>query len=1799
MSLWDPIKTEGGTKAPASTGGLWGNLTAPSQPAPAQPPAPRAVASEASSGIWAGFTYAPPTPQLSPSNPQPEVPAENPGIFGKIKGFVSNIFKKDEISTPSEPNPNFKIPETQPQIKVPAGLKYGDTFVAKEDGNTYIYLPPPLTGSLPKLERIAGGQVGDVAADTTPITTDKNTIDNVVSAAKQIHEENKNVSFKDFLSAIPEEFSKQVGQPQIRAYGAVGNFLTGQHFTPTGQFQQDLYGTNKELTLSRAGREARGGNPDEASHGIFKYIDPVTGLVVGSLDALDGGALQKLSGVMKLGRSTREIIAASDDVIQIADTLKKEFPVLTDTLATRLAEPLRYINDVNDVDKVLNRTKYQLQEAAKIPEQRTLPGSVVDENVASDIQKLPISNQQKNALQAIREGYVSDDIVKVARTVPQEVLDSMPVQKGSIAAKKLGMEVTPEKPAIEDTKAPKNTPGSEKTIKAFENSKEQRVVATNKENIFEIGTYGENAIARKSSKEDRLPVTEIPSTIKNIASVYKAGSDPFRKDNLVWVSKMDDGELRAVVTRENKAGNNEIINIFKIGKNPEKFIDNLREFGVPGRSRTGISNLEGSQSNPLTYRDIKNITKSNNSVNGIIVDKSGDNLPTGFSNRHAVNKTIQSFFSPGDAKVLFSDKVYDAQGREVEGKVSFHNDALTGKLKALIELVENNGLVKDKIAFEEAFHTFLKLKVPELERKIFFNKVKRNILTLPKRTAYMAEGYNQSADERAEEWAAKDFAEWYSDQKNHKTPFKSFYQRILERIRQFIRKITKAQDYYDQMVERAKKTTVSEKAGPTRFSRSREPSDYKVANEANAERNKVTAKESEKNREVAHFAKQEEEIGNLLYERDSLVDALEADPARKLGKYANENGEIPENALQNSGKFATQGDDIATQLGFDDSEQAREAYQKYRQKVEKYKDLNQTIKEKKAALAEAKLAYKEEKVLGKMADKSEAEAAKLREKEKKEKLKAKDLEETNKRLIQEEVEKQTLGEKIRAAQKESARSKGFFAKVKQILKPIKGVDEKTRELIEKWAEDKIMAKVAGQETWLEMRTKGPQTMKEINEYEAGKNTPYIRFAMDDLGTEAKRAGLEFGWRSDYLPHVYAQGPKAVAKAMVGYLKAKGLSDEAISAYMGGEQLSKDVSLRLKLRPNFVKERLFPTYEAAANYGLTPRFRTPAQLIGHYREALDTAIANRELLQNLKSEAKLLAPEDAPDTWVPVTKRFAREGLYARPELAELINGKFRDEENLGIWDRIAKGASGVSKFMQEIVLSAGVPFTNINYFSIGQANKLLTTAIGEALTGKFRDAASSLRSSFAFIRANSNTASAKWFYENRAYMARAALEGIDIADNVGSYKEIHQSFKELMPKFDKEMGIYDKTKEVVGAGKHMFKYAFEKAFNEKTFKSMMGQITLQTFKDAYNGAIDKGMNDKAAGKFAAEVTSAFNGITRETGRGKTTEDTISSVLFAPRFRESLVNVFAESLKGTTSEFRNAAYAKNRSFLVGMAVVFALYQLINKKTSGQYTWQNPPGREFSIRYLLPDGSTAYMEFMPSILAFPRNMAEGAISLAKGDWDTAGQKIGTIFSMPLKTLTELFTNSDYFGRQIYDPADSSFQKTKDMAKYVGVGINHPFISETSKYLTGKEPLYQALSYMMEFPLKFSTMTKEDTSAYYDALDKQQQDRKNAKANIKKIYDSNQKLKEEGKVAEANKVYNDLNKSEKYVYDQIKSDAKRTATNKRKPAIQKIYNQLQDLKASGRVEEANDIYQGLSDDDKRIYDSIKKQAQIDAGL
>ena len=1114
-------------------------------------------------------------------------------------------------------------------------------------------------------------------------------------------------------------------------------------------------------------------------------------------------------------------------------------------------------------------------------------------------------------------------------------------------------------------------------------------------------------------------------------------------------------------------------------------------------------------------------------------------------------KEIEKLFNPKEIDFLFPSEIKveggEAWGRSTVGR-AFKNP--------LIEVVQSNGKINDSTLYHESFHTYLKQFVSPEERKALLTAIKKNKTSGLSRILYKLDKYN-TPDERAEEYAADAFADYVRSKKAPKGT-ESIFAKILSRVREWIRKVTGMQKMFDEILSKkrtyARKnyrtldvTSFKNKKGltpkiegesvaskidvardilnqaekdlgvapveytvikPTREDRLAIEKGYKEITKIEGEalfKEKLKIKFSpEMEQKALGLAIREEELSNNRLKGLTKFASKTGDNAGKLPEVTGEIGK---------GMFKQRGDQYISEIaGIEDTEVAREEFEKYVERKKMFnEDMKAFMKEKSAFLREERAKRKElldNQALGKMYTAQEKYISQVLGDKASREARIKRIQEMETRKQEEFKQKAFMSaeysRKVEKANLESGQKKNLLAKFKQYLAPISQTDKTTQEIWLNWETKKLKAKEMGNDTYEKFKAQPENDMEAVLEYEAGKPIAWVRNEFDSLFTEAQRAGLHVNYKDQYIPHAYKEKTEQIQKAIVKYMEANKVEKQVIDAYKSGGEIPEKMAVRLKIRPSFTRIRSFPDYATAMRYGLTPRFNTIAEHIAFYKQEMEKTIANKKLIDDLIKEGKVLPAEDAPESWIEVKLpgRTFRE-YWGPKNLADALNGQFRDEANLTFGQTVFKGIAKTAQIMQEIKLSAGLPGSNINFFSIGQAIKSLTVGLGEALKGNLAGASTSVKASLAFIRANFNDRSIKWLQSNKKYIDMMAEQNIPLTRRVDDFTQNHMIWRNLLTarnlkEAKRSLGIW--KEEVKGAkglkefGKSLIsikdsraiaisKDIFDKSFNEKTFNSMMPQMQIQVFKDIYEGAVRKGMPEQTAKEFAGATVKAEFGRINDLGRTQNSKDVFGAVFFAPKFREGIINIFVNAAKSYSTEFRNPAFSRSRSFVVGAIVSFIAYNYINQKlNNGDNMWDNAPGHEFDLKVPLPNGKILYTSFMPSVLSFIRNMSSAAINFAQGRNDIALQKAGSLLSMPMAMVSQVVSNKDFFDRPIYAVTDDATTKAKKAITYMGLGFTHPYFSELVKYFQGSQDIFQTISAMTELPLKFSTEDKATVAKAY---------------------------------------------------------------------------------------------------------------------
>lgn len=356
------------------------------------------------------------------------------------------------------------------------------------------------------------------------------------------------------------------------------------------------------------------------------------------------------------------------------------------------------------------------------------------------------------------------------------------------------------------------------------------------------------------------------------------------------------------------------------------------------------------------------------------------------------------------------------------------------------------------------------------------------------------------------------------------------------------------------------------------------------------------------------------------------------------------------------------------------------------------------------------------------------------------------------------------------------------------LAPIKRTDAETQKIYNRW----ISRLYVGREKANNEREDFVERFGSIHldtgrAYERGEDpaeSGKISSLFEAMYGEAKKRGIDVKHREFYLPLVWGNSKKEIIEAMSAKMKdvleaeTNAEKREDIQARLDEykamleSMTEEEINTALMLNPSFAKMRGFENYDEGIEYGLTPKYDTVEQLAAHYRSKLEEAVANRKFLSELQAAGKIKTVDEAPSTWEAIKTPFSSKGYMAPPELARTLNGLFRDEANLSTGEAAVRNAAGLSKMMQEIKLSAGIPNSPANFFVFGQMVKDLV-----ALDPK------TFRAAYASFFTPKTL---EFFREHRPFMRMMAESGIDVSNRTGNWKSVYRTFGDIWRGFSEK-----------------------------------------------------------------------------------------------------------------------------------------------------------------------------------------------------------------------------------------------------------------------------------------------------------------------------------------------------------------------------------------------------------------------------
>jgi len=1187
------------------------------------------------------------------------------------------------------------------------------------------------------------------------------------------------------------------------------------------------------------------------------------------------------------------------------------------------------------------------------------------------------------------------------------------------------------------------------------------------------------------------------------------------------------------------------------------------------------------------------------------------------------------------------------------GKFSSKPDPFTGQFKNLIEIVTKDGNASSFTLYHEAFHGYFNTFIPASERAFYLNQVKSKLVTLPERAQLGIDGY-KGADQRAEEWLANDFARYAKAQRSKGTateskneyngPFARLWQKMYTHIKDIFARGKEVESLYQDILNKKRSGYVE-----ARFT---DPKFQKIDDEIVRQEDKLKeAYNKSGESDVVGFSKADAALTEVMtelelaepgyrlmkdYGKDFEVSAVPStfpewipdglrstEMINKILPHIEEGIaaiKYPEGNRPAQRRFVdTLFDVIDVRIGVNTKDIRNNILKLYEQKrtdgavkkgvssstggsetrgatasgageptagFARAKEIVDVATSEGRKLSQAEFDratannYVEGKREAEVYAKASAEEKKKIETERRARLKM--LSDAADAKMKLEMQKESARkQKLYQTVVSDAKSEGFIAKFKRWLYPIKAEDEATQKIYKEWVGDVLLSRELAQEELRKFDTPKKDEMHLINEYQAGVKNEYndkVRDIFDRGYEEASRRGSDIGYKERYLPGVYANSHDEILAAVKQFLIDGGMDPVMIDGYLSaGKRAPNDVVRALKITPTFERAKVFPDYKTAMQYGLTPKYKNIPSLVAYWRDQLERSLAGQKFVENLYEAGKIVPSQDAPADWMPLNRQFSPFDYKASPRLAKTLNAIFKDDSVMDVWPYLFNLGSRTSKLTQQIMLSSGIPKTTVNFFAIGNAISSLTRALGSVATLNPKLAASELKTAWSFMRANFDKSSVDYFEQNTEYLKLMADEGINLGQRVGGYQaEYEQTIRNT--KIQKAFGIAEDV--------------MLNAFDEKTFGSFMPQMYTQVFKDTYTSAIEKGLTEQQAQKLAGDTTKATFGMVDDVGRSSNTKDVISSFFFAPHFRESLINVYSNTMRSMSTEFRNPAFARNRTLFVGMAITLAIYDYLNYKNNKTHVWENEPGHELDLKIPTPDGTVIYVPFMPSTFAFMRSILTGTSALVKGDVATAQQKFGSLFSTPIKITFELISNQDYFGNPIYKETDDGTTKAWKIARYIGLQVNHPYVKEIVNQINDKKPLYQSIVTALELPVSFSSKEKINLAKDFRDRESQRKEQVRAEEAFLPTYEHIRGLfKADPNDSSAQALLDALPPEEYDMYKSLKSAEKSKATRALTSTMRDTVEKVEELKKAGDTEGVVTILNSLSEEEYKAFQKEQK--------
>jgi hypothetical protein len=552
----------------------------------------------------------------------------------------------------------------------------------------------------------------------------------------------------------------------------------------------------------------------------------------------------------------------------------------------------------------------------------------------------------------------------------------------------------------------------------------------------------------------------------------------------------------------------------------------------------------------------------------------------------------------------------------------------------------------------------------------------------------------------------------------------------------------------------------------------------------------------------------------------------------------------------------------------------------------------------------------------------------------------------------------------------------------------------------------------------------------------------VRAYFDKRYEQLKDAGINFSYRKDYLPQLWADDSKVVAQKLGKAFSQKG-------------------------KGTFTLERLFETYKEGKAAGLTPRFNKVSDLVKWYEGATEKAMTQKKFFDDLVENGFLLTQKavgkrELQDLWKPITaegfgydvswktpkgKKIMSGKYYAPSALADTINNYFNADG--GFIENLAVGATA----MKNRVATGGVPLTGVN-------------AHGHNVVSRFV-----LSGQNPFSRAWKGT---EWLLNPRS-ASNFVQKNLDRAVD----------WRRAGLTFDVEDKNYLFNREakggVVGETAKSFDQFMEKTFSEPLFKKVIPAMKITAAEEIFKSLKAGGLSDDEAMRTASRQTNELlGGINYDMiGRDKQFQNVMRLALFAPDWAETQIRLGKGVVESAAPKnWNDPRFKVYRTFARNYIASFTAFSVANKALSGHWPWQNDPGNLFNLDTgtYTEDGKKRYVRQYGTATDFVRIPMEVAAGVMQGDLSAAGKTVRNRLSTPLGGAVSALSNTDYMGRPLWAKDDygnplSTEENLLGTVRLIS-GMTAPsFVQEGAAFAGGQTSGEEALTGVMELPVRYS--------------------------------------------------------------------------------------------------------------------------------